>query len=351
MISVGLAAVALVLTALYFVDYRRVASGPPSSGPGRDLITALQFLTGALGHQGSRTWPGSGWLAAAALGFTLAMFLRASRRQDKEGLTARGLFLAIGGIAGLALMVGHSRSGFSPFAGFFDRYSTLSCLFPVLVYAGTEFFARPLPGRVLRIAMACLMALLFLPNARHGWDILGQRRLANETLTRDVRAGLPPAMLARIHHPWHPGTVETLEEQLRLLAEARMAIFRRAPLSDSARLWETGLVPLVDCRIALDLRHDASFSPDLDPGWHEIQIDFGRLDSSAEDLRIVAHSRGRGGRSEEIWSSALGQSPHLRHVLRIRIDEGVRLSLETQGTAGSAARIWVLLEDRRIPAP
>lgn len=334
-LSVVCSAAALLLAALYVVGYRKVESGPPSPGLGATLSAATQFFTGSLGHQGSRAWPASGWVTAAGLLFTLILLLRGSRRKDADRLPARGLLLILGGMLVLSVLVGNSRAGMSPFAGFFDRYVTLSCFLPFLAYAASEFFPRPLPGLAVRIGLACALAFLFVPNARHAWDLLGQRRFAVDRVTRDVRAGVPLPILARRHRAWHPDPIETVEAQFRMLAEKRLTIFRTHPLPDEALRWTAGMARLSDGRIAGDAAPGRVFRPELPRGTHRIRLDFGRWSASTGEVRVRAT---RGG--ETIWSDAVGRNLLQSGEFPV---EGGRVEID------STERIWVLLEP--VPAP
>jgi glycosyltransferase involved in cell wall biosynthesis len=351
--SIALPTAALLLSAGYFVGYRRLSDGPPSPGFRASVTVAWEFLTGSLGVEGTRHWPTSGALTLIALAFTFAVLLRCSRRQDDRSIPAGGLLLVLVGVVVLAGLVGNLRAGSSLFAGFFDRYVTLSCLFPFMVYMGAELCGPPLLGRVLRTVLVAAMALFFRVNGEHALDLLAQRRLANQTLLHDVRSGLPLPILARKHSTWHPGTVETYEAELRMLAEARMAVFRRVDPSAIALTWERGQFPLRDGRIAFVLDHDSVFSPDLELGTHQIRIDVGCLTPLIEEVRIHAIRRIQGGPAETVWSTTLDRTNehHTSSSFVVQITEKKSLAIEVEMVRADAqldpnARFWGIVEFR-----
>lgn len=341
--AIACSGAALLLTAIYFIGYRRLSDGPPSPGAGASLKVALEFLTGSMGFQGNRHWPATGVISLIALLGSAGLLLGGTRGTRK--LPASGLLVTLVALLGLSVLIGNARAGMSPYAGFFDRYVTLSCLFPFTVYSSLEFVWPPVVGRTLRTLLVLLMALLVRLNADHASDLLAQRRLANETLLRDTRAGLPLPLLARKHASWHPGSVETFESQLGTLAEARLSLFRSAPMDPFALRWTRGIVPLEDGRIAADLAPGTVFTPDLPPGVQEVRIDFGRLSPTTGEVRFKATRSAGTGTPETIWSATLGGDPklHGRDQFKVRIGEGATLGI-TAESINPEARFWILLE-------
>jgi hypothetical protein len=134
---------------------------------------------------------------------------------------------ALGGLLGLALMLGEARAGVSPFFGFTERYVTLFCLFPFLLFAAAELCGRPLAARVLQLLLFAGALLAYWPNAERAEDDLAPRRRAVEALLPDIRAGLSiPALASRHYAYWCPGDQALFERGLLELARSRMAIYR-----------------------------------------------------------------------------------------------------------------------------
>jgi hypothetical protein len=169
----------------------------------------------------------SGWIAGAAAVFSLLLLLRGFRRQPQSRLPSAGMIGALVGLLGLALALGISRAGVSPFFGFTERYVTLFCLFPFLLFAAAELCGRPLFARIVQIVLFAGALLAYLPNARRAEDDLAPRRLATASLISDVRAGMTTKALAFKHASyWCPGDRGSFEIGLESLARTRRAIYR-----------------------------------------------------------------------------------------------------------------------------
>ena len=133
----------------------------------------------------------------------------------------------LGGILVLALALGYSRAGLSPFFGFTERYVTLFCLLPFLLFVAADLAGRPLLARIVQIFLFAGALLVYFPNAQRAEDDLAPRRRAIESLLPDIRAKLPiPALAARHSSYWCPGNPRMFEQGLLELARSRMSIYR-----------------------------------------------------------------------------------------------------------------------------
>jgi hypothetical protein len=342
-LSLGLPCLALAIAALQALAYRPLPHFPSTPGPGAAAVVAVQFLTGSLGFQGTRNWPVSGWMTVAALAATIGVLLKRSCRD----LSGRGLLVTLGGLLILACLVGHARSGFSPFAGFWERYVTLACVFPFLFYAALGEVRPPLLARLARMSLLILMAFLFRLNGAHALDLLTQRRLAEESLLRDVDAGVPVSLLALRHRYWygiHP-SLGDFERDLRMLAEERASIFHKHPLPPQAIQWTGGPLKLSDGRQGTDLQQGGMFSPDLGSGLHRLRIEFGRLGPPAGEATLRASVRSSDGAKRTVWSSAL-KLPWHSETFEVTLQDGDQLTFTSDGAA-SSARYWLLVDAKR----
>lgn len=342
---------ALVLAGALLVHYRRISDGPPSPNLRTSLNVALEFLTGSLGHKGSRSWPESGGWALGLLGPTLFVLLWNSRRSRARPAVAQGLALVLLGVIGLATMVGNSRGGMSAFAGFFDRYVTLSCTFPLVVYAGGEFWWPGGARRALQILLAALMLFLYLPNAEHAWDLLGQRRRANDSLVRDVQAGMPIPILASVHSDWHMGTPDELEDLLRGLARLQYPPFRACPPShlpplDVADLETAGRVHLRDERVLLALESGGSGWVELGPGGYELQLTPGLLRGAPALGGIAVRVSLEGSASPILWTGAVALLQPVRFPARLTARARLRIELRVASNQlpPEGRRFWIMVE-------
>jgi hypothetical protein len=225
--AIALPSLALLLAGTGLVGYSRPAQFPPSPGRSATLQVSLEGLASSLGSPGATHWPLSGGIAGAAVFLCLLLLLRGFRRHRDSRLACGGMIGALGGILGLALALGDSRAGLSPFFGFAGRYVTLFCLFPFLLFAAADLGGRPLLARIVQIILFAGSVLVYFPNARQAENDLAPRRRAIESLLPDIRAGLPiPALAARHSSYWCPGNPTMFEQGLLELARSRMAIYR-----------------------------------------------------------------------------------------------------------------------------
>jgi glycosyltransferase involved in cell wall biosynthesis len=344
-ISIGLPVLALVLGAVQTLSYQRPPDYPRSPGPLAAATVALQFLAGSLGFKGTRLWPESGGMILVALGIALVLLLKEWRRQ----LPARGLLSVLAGLLILALLIGHSRSAISPFAGFWERYVVLASILPLLVYVSTEFFRPALVGHVARMTLLLLLAFVYRLNVDHAVDSFLSRRQAEESLIRDVQAGVPAPILARLHLFWYVDSrqPDSCERDLRVLAEDRKAVFGRHPYPDSALRWDGEPLRLPDGRMAFSIGDQKPYSPELAAGDHPFRIDFGRFSSSTTPVRFRAVRRSRDGAAQTVWSSSLISPASQREMATVKLKDGDRLSFEVEGSR-PGDRFWILL-DRGLP--
>jgi len=337
--SIGLPCVALLIGTLQALTYRRVEHYPLSPGVSTSAMVALEFLAGSVGFQGTRHWPASGWIAALGLGFCVAILILERRR----GRLPQGLLAVLGGLLILAALVGHSRAGFTRFAGFWERYVTLACFLPFVFYVAADLLRPRLLGRLVRAFLVLAMGFLVVPNARHALDLLLQREAARQALIHDVKVGVPVQMLARTHLYWYVETKKPgqFEADLRILAEERKALFRTVVPPDSFLRWTGGVLPLQDGRVALELPRDADFSPDLRPGSQRLAIEFGRLADSAEPAAFRAVVHPRQGPKRTIWSATLKLPEAQRDRIDATLQEGDQVRFEVDTPAGG--RYWLMV--------
>jgi hypothetical protein len=225
--AIALPSLAILVAGAGLAGYSRPAQFPPSPGPGRTLQVSLEALASSLGSPGAKYWPLSGGIAGAAAVLSFLFLLRGFRRHRESRLACGGMIGALGGILGLALALGDSRAGLSPFFGFTERYVTLFCLFPFLLFAAADLCGRPLLARIVQIILFAGALLVYLPNAQRAEDDMAPRRRAIASLLPDIRASLPiPALAARHFRYWCPGNSPMFEQGLLELARSRMAIYR-----------------------------------------------------------------------------------------------------------------------------
>lgn len=201
------AVLAVAITGLYFIDYDRPADMPERPGIASMLRTAIEFLSLSFGLFGTVDVYGlsnpfllrDAWfvIASAAVSvYALAagMALWACRRPEARW-GASGLLLFLAGMAGLALAVAWGRSGFGEMIGLNRRYVTLTapgvaCAYLIFLLYGGRFRAW------LETAVFVAVLAVAWPATVEGRAFGRGLRLKFTHLEADVRAGLPPLILA-----------------------------------------------------------------------------------------------------------------------------------------------------------
>lgn len=332
-LTLGLAAGALLLLPIYF-GFRRPEYFPPSPGVGADLRVALQLFANSMGIAGSRHWPISGGIAAAALAASVVLLLRGRRPQ------ATGTLLVLIAFVALSLMIGHSRSGLSPHFGFDERYITLFGLAPVLVYVASGFLERTAAGRFLAQGLLVLgVGLLYPRNGDHAEDRVSERRYATDRLLQDVVARVPIPILARRHPYWSPQQERQLEEGFAILAQDRLSVYRDAPAP--LTLEAGGRVPLPDGRIAIDLSTPALI--DLPKPISEVVVDAGLLQVAGEPQAFTLRLVRDNDAPREIGTGLLSRESRSA-IYRVDSTGPARLEIRVRPEGNLAvARPWMLL--------
>lgn len=188
------AAAAVLLTALVASARRSEAvprMNPRGSGP---FITAMQFLSTALGTAAWGRWPSA---AAVVVGLLIAAAMLAlglwRRRETRP--CAVGLLSFLAGCGTLVAVLGWGRSGVGPVAGLAARYTTLAA--PLLCWAYLVAVAWGKgAGARLQVALWGVAAAALVPNLTPAlaWGDRYHRRFAE--FEHDLSRGLTPAALA-----------------------------------------------------------------------------------------------------------------------------------------------------------
>jgi hypothetical protein len=216
----ALGVVALLLTALYFVEYESVPWHPKSAGPLETLYTSAQFITVGLGPAVRHLWPVSGLLAFGAA-LAIALLLAHIWRTDpEERHRAAGLLLFLGAMSSLALGLGLGRNGFE------TRYVTLALPFWCCVYFAVSLYAPPRFNQRGRILLLIAALLALAPNTWFG--VAYARELQGElrSFEHDLAAGHAPYRLIARYAPYLHPHHDLVSDYLGLLKEAGSGQYR-----------------------------------------------------------------------------------------------------------------------------
>ena len=221
------AAGAAGLVALYFIAFEKEDRLAMGDGPA-SLRTAAQFLSTAPGPAVRPYWISAavGVIASAALTGLWLLRLWRQRPDERAGALGLGLFLA--GFAVLALGVGWGRASLGEMAGLANRYVTLTAPLLCGLYLAWGQCRSASLGRIGRLFLCVLMAVLLLPNTLHG--LREGRHLAEalQAVEDDARRGLTPAQIAQRHSSnlWATRKQEELTVYLEILRQERRGPFR-----------------------------------------------------------------------------------------------------------------------------
>jgi hypothetical protein len=249
----GLAAAALLLVPLYFVDLPKPAESPPSPSLWATLKTSLEVLGMSFGQASAHfmtdhpTQPFFG-LGVAILGLISALLLVGVWcRRPQERPRALGLFLFMVAMAMFALGTGWARAGRGPGAGYAPRYVVLAvpvlcCLFFVWEVYG--------PAAVRRLPQMCLFTLLcflFPQNMRETFECGKEHGVKMAAVERDIRSGTPPGILSARHVTFLIDPLCTdpsdLAQFLRMMRRAGIGPFRSLQEDSAIREVRFPVVP------------------------------------------------------------------------------------------------------------
>jgi hypothetical protein len=198
-VLIGSAVVALGFTGLYFLRYERPSWRPPDPTIAAALETAVKFLAIGFGPAVRSSWIPAvaailGALAAGAFAAARAVL----RSRGQERYRAFGVLLFVANIVLLALATGWGRATAiqSVYGQYPLRYVLMAA--PALLVA---FFAWELYGPTMLRAIIpgglCIAMCLLLPlNTLHGLNWLYWFSDRDTALERDLRAGIPAAILS-----------------------------------------------------------------------------------------------------------------------------------------------------------
>jgi hypothetical protein len=206
----GLAAVAIIITGLYFVGFERSDKLPPPAELNAEGLratgrTALQVLSLSVGTETQPYWKVWG-TAVAILWIATMAFLLVMLRQDSEQSRACRLLMFMAGACSLILVLSWARANYGDLNNFEGHYLTkgvpgLCCVYFTWLIYGRRPFDRLMP--LLLFAMAAVACALLVIDwstyKQHAYD----RWEAAHDFDRDLRAGETPELLYERYKAFH----------------------------------------------------------------------------------------------------------------------------------------------------
>ena len=236
-VLVMLSAIALLLTAIYFVGWQPVPYHPKSYSVYQSLKTSLQFVTIGLGPAIRDWWPATGIMSILVFGTTVLRLLMVWREQPAQRGRVIGLLLFLGAIASLALGLGLGRNGFE------TRYVTLAVPAWCCAYFVWELYPVALL-RLLPTALAVMAAVCLWPNTRFGMAYAEELRGWLRRFEQDLASGVPAHELIHRYGPWLHPHQDIVADYLRLLRDAKVGPYGALRPEEAFRAMPVPLEPI-----------------------------------------------------------------------------------------------------------
>ena len=373
--------VTVILSVLYFIDFPRHRLSQTNPGWIPTLETTAEFLEMSFGPAGSAAWPAGAVLVAALVGITVALLVRAWRREENQRLTILGLLAGFAAVLSLAIAIGWGRAQVPGEAGHALRYSTLAAPTLCLVYLAWSRYGSGAGGELVRTLLFALVCITFGYSVQDGARYGRYRVQLAEAFERDALSGLSSGALAqRYNGPLYPGA-EKLGQRIEMLREAGWGAFgldedqriaRRIALNE----WISPIVvpPPYQVRSkheikAVDLSSrkvllmpaPGEMRIRVEPGHYLLSGEFGMLPEAsrsgrADGVEFRIDVVDRAGSETSLWNDSLDPGRAARrlfHPFRIELDrnESADLVFKTlPGPRGSEAQDRSFWADVRLRA-
>jgi hypothetical protein len=270
LVTLGLAAAALLMLPLYFVGgpgfSERLGDLPSPDHSLKDTVHGtLVILGGSCGVTPANSYlPFQLLVGVGVLGLLLscAVFLAVVWwKQPQERLRAPGFLSFLGAAGALALAIGWGRGYMLSRLGD-PHYAVLTVLGLCGVYFAAQVYRAGPAGRRVQAGLFVLACLLLIPNVRYGFAAGKSHAALTHALASDLEAGMPAEMLAERHiilNPtWsgriYPEVKAQMADGLRALRRAQVGVFKHlqeglayrevpipvAPVAVNEMTWQDG---------------------------------------------------------------------------------------------------------------
>lgn len=236
----GCEVITLIYAGFYFVGLERITF--PSGRPFvfvEGIAEGVKAASQCFGPAAVDVWPYSGAIAIVLLAAGASVVAYQSAKTRSSLFAAVGLILLLCGLAGLALGIGMGRTVLGPGAGFAPRYALLMTPILIVVILAFDRFGTPLVCSFVRMTLFTVLCMLYWPNSRVSISDLESRIAEGHALEREVGQGVPIRKLAVEYGARWMFTPEQFAANMRMLAKARMGIYRdQVPPTEDADLLE-----------------------------------------------------------------------------------------------------------------
>jgi hypothetical protein len=219
---------ALGLSALYFSGFVPRTNHPLSPSVSAAARATAQVMGMSLGPFGADVWPWATVAVALLCAATMALLVAALHAHPTERLRGLGLLLVMCAVVGIMAVTGVARGGFGPAAGFEARYALMAAPLLVVIQLAWVLYGGTLASMVTTSLLA-LLCLAFSVNVQHGLRYGRARRAQADALVADVRAGVPPDLVAARHYRHFYPFPDLMARRLRMLQAAGQGPYRGLP--------------------------------------------------------------------------------------------------------------------------
>jgi hypothetical protein len=185
---------ALLLTGLYFHNYKPEHYGKPVHELGAVFDITVAFLTASFGRSAASFWPHSEIPFLLFLGVSIGLLaLTIRRRKGLERYRAVGLLLYLGATMVMAAAVAWGRSGMG--LDYIWSYWLLPVPFLLCLFVAWGLYAPRSVGYFVQMCLLVISCMTVTLNVRYGLENLAPRKELVDAVPKAVREGMPPYQL------------------------------------------------------------------------------------------------------------------------------------------------------------
>lgn len=223
----ALAAIAVALTAFYFVNYTRPAKHPVSPGMRATVDASVQFLTTGFGAAARFCWPETRLLFFVLSGSSIVALIAVFQNRPEERARAARLLLFLVALVSLALGIGWARNALGATALFASRYVALAAPFWCAIYLAWELVDRAPVRRFVQMTLLFCAAALVVENQQDAKREAPFFRDVRQSVVVDLRAGVPlDTLVTRHKSQLYYGDRAALVDRMRMLHAKNIGVFR-----------------------------------------------------------------------------------------------------------------------------
>jgi hypothetical protein len=384
LLVMGVGVLAVLLVGLYFVDYANApgtAAGQPVAAVSlkATLETSIQVLSITLGPAVKPYWRLVGSVMLMLLLLSMAILMLAVLKEPRERLRALGLLLFIGAAGSLVLIVGRARAGLGEEYVLSGIYLNMALPALCCVYFIWIVYGSPAIKSIVQICLFIMPCLFFMPNLANGLGIGRYFSTSRQLFEQDIRAGVPPFILAERHITFlNPATddINGIASLLRQMQQAGIPQFRDmatdpafrevtlpvAPVGMNQVMWRNGVgysyaddssqasvdFVFTEPRDVYAIRLTYAYG-DKTHGWAAFRMSWGIGDHNNNEANGGSNCKGKVSLrletfSHDMWSKRYRDGPQKSLTIWVNSTiDGFRICPDTKPFSFAVSRITLLV--------